>query len=50
MSELVMEPARDAPSEAVVEFVLDGLRIVREENNTWRAHHLNLAVASALRR
>ncbi|HEX4592764.1 MAG TPA: hypothetical protein VH157_00745, partial [Bryobacteraceae bacterium] len=50
MPEIAMAPPKDAPPEAVVEFILAGLRIVREENNTWRAHELNLAVGTGLRR
>src|SRR5579864_2887475 len=43
-------PLKDAPAEAAVEFVLAGLRIVREEPGSWFAHALNHAVGSVLRR
>src|SRR5712671_1050960 len=41
---------KDAPSEAPVEFVLTGLRIVREGPGSWFVHALNHAVGKVLRR
>ena len=45
-----MAPLKDAPPEAAVEFVLTGLRIVREEPSTWFVHALNHGVGNLLRR
>jgi hypothetical protein len=47
---LAIAPLKDAPPEAVVEFVLTGLRIVREGPGSWFVHALNHAVGKALRR
>src|SRR5215472_12677210 len=46
----LLAPLKDAPPDAAVEFVLAGLRTIREESSTWLAHALNHAVASVLRR
>jgi hypothetical protein len=46
----MLAPLKDAPPDAAVEFVLSGLRIIREESSTWFAHALNRAVGGVLRR
>ena len=45
-----LAPLQDAPPEVAVDFVLIGLRIVREGPGSWFVHALNHAVGKVLRR
>src|ERR1700732_897236 len=47
---IVLAPLKDAPPEVAAEFVLTGLRIVREGPGSWFVHALNHAVGKVLRR
>jgi hypothetical protein len=46
----VLAPLQDAPPEFAVEFVLTGLRVVREGPGSWFVHAVNHAVGKVLRR